>query len=76
MQTPEQKAIWRHAQTLSFMGFLALGAALIGLWTLLDHVSGKGLRGILEGAIYVACFFAVFTIQPMTHYFYARLIRR
>jgi len=53
-----------------------LGAGLMWIWSQLGHISSKGLRDVIEGAVYVACFFAVFTIQPMTHYFYARLIRR
>jgi len=76
MQTPEQKAVWRHAQTLSLLGFVALGAVLMGLWTQIDHISSKVLRDVIEGALYVAAFFAVFTIQPMTYYFYSRLIRK
>lgn len=47
----------------------------MGLWTHLDHIGSKGLRDVIEGALYVAAFFAVFAIQPMTHYFYSRLIR-
>lgn len=76
MQTPEQKAVWRHAQTLSLLWFVALGAVLIGIWTQIDHISSKSVRDVAEWAIYVAAFFAVFTIQPMTYRFYSRLIRQ
>lgn len=76
MQTPEQKAVWRHAQTLALLGFSVLGAILIVLWSQLDYINSKGLRDVIEGALYVAAFFGVFTIQPMTHHFYSRLIRR
>lgn len=75
MQTSEQKTVWRRAQTLSLIVFLALGALLMGSWMLLDHIGSKDLRDLIEGALYVAAFFAVFTIQPLTHYFYSRLIR-
>lgn len=76
MQTPEQKAVWRHAQTLSLIAFLALGAVIMGLWGQLDHVKGKTLHDVCEAVLYIAAFFAVFTIQPMAYHFYARLIRR
>lgn len=55
--------------------FAALGAILMGIWLLLVHVPSKGLHDVLEGAVYVACFFAIFAVSPMTHYFYARLTR-
>lgn len=76
MQTSTDKMVWRQAQTFAIMAFIALGAALLGLLMLLDHIGSKGPRDVLEGAIYVACFFAIFTVSPMTDYFYSRLIRR
>lgn len=76
MRTQEQKAVWRHAQTLSMVAFVAVGAALFWLWTLLDRVSTTGYHDALEGALYVACFFAIFAVRPLTDLFYSRLTRR
>jgi len=76
MRTQTNKAVWRQAQTYSMMAFAAFGAILLGFGLLLDHIGSKGLRDVIEGALYVACFFAIFTVSPMTNYFYARLTRR
>lgn len=76
MQTPEQKAIWRHAQTLALVGFFIIGAILMGSFILAGHIDNKSVRTLVEWALYVPAFFAVFTIQPMTHHFYTRLNRR
>lgn len=76
MRSFEDKAVWRHAQTLALIVFLVLGAALYWGWSMLSHVRSDGLRDLLEMAVYVASFFAVFTIQPLTYHFYSRLIRR
>jgi len=76
MRTQTNKAVWRQAQSYSMAGFAALGAILMGVWLLLDQVPSKGLHDALESAVYVACFFAIFAVSPMTHYFYARLTRR
>lgn len=75
MQTPEQKAIWRHAQTLALVGFFIIGAILMGSFVLVEHIDNKTARTLIEWALYVPAFFAVFTIQPMTYYFYTRLSR-
>jgi hypothetical protein len=76
MQTPEQKAIWSHAQTLALVGFFIIGAILMGSFVLVGHIDNKTVRTLIEWALYVPAFFAVFTINPMTHYFYTRLSRR
>ncbi|MNC49109.1 hypothetical protein D3C75_982640 [compost metagenome] len=75
MRTSTDKAIWRQAQTFACMAFIALGAVLLGLWMLRIHVSSS-YREAYEGALYVACFFAIFTVRPLTDLFYSRLIRR
>lgn len=76
MRTSTDKAVWRQAQTFAIMAYIAIGAVLMGLWLLSGHISSKGYRDAAEGAIYVACFFAIFTVRPITDYFYVRLIRR
>jgi len=76
MRTPEQKAIWNHAQTLALVGFFIIGAILMGSFVLAGHINNHSLRAVVEGVLYVPAFLAVFTIQPMTHHFYTRLNRR
>lgn len=75
MRTQTNKAVWRQAQTYSMMAFISLGAILLGLWLLRAQVDAS-YRGAYEAALYVACFFAVFTVRPLTDLFYSRLIRR
>lgn len=58
------------------IAFAAMASALWGLWTLLAQLKGTAYHDILEGAVYVAGYFAIFTVRPMTNYFYSRLTRR
>jgi len=75
MRTQTNKAVWRQAQTFAMMAFFSAGAVLLGLWLLRAQVD-TGYRGAYEGALYVASFFAIFAVRPMTDLFYSRLIRR
>ena len=69
------KAIWQKAQTYSFMAFFALGAILLGLWMLRGQVSSS-YRDLFEGAILVASYLAILSVNPLTNHFYTRLTRR
>jgi hypothetical protein len=74
MRTSTDKAVWRQAQNYAVMAFIALGAVLMGLWMLRAHVASS-YRDAFESALYVACFFAIFAVRPLTDLFYSRLIR-
>lgn len=76
MRITANKAIWRRAQSFSIAAFAAMGAILFGIWLLLDLLPSEDYRDVLEGAVLVASYLAIFAINPMTHYFYSRLNRR
>lgn len=65
----------KHAQTLSLISFLVIGALLYWLGHLIPLVRPRGLGDFLEIAHYLVCFFAVFTLPYMSDYFYSRLTR-
>ncbi|MGR4041530.1 hypothetical protein [Pseudomonas sp. 910_21] len=76
MNREAQAAHRKHAQTLALISFFVLGGILYWLTTLAEHVHNKNWRDVLEFVLYAACFFAVFTIGPMTEFFYGRITRK
>lgn len=70
------KAQTRHAQSLALIAFFIVGALLYWSFSLLGYVHSKGLRDVLEMTLSVACFFAIFLVNPLTDYFLTRLTRR
>lgn len=70
-----EKAELRHAQSLAIITFICIGVAVYWLDGLISAMHKGALRDVLNGALYIAAFFAVFTIGPMTDFYYSRISR-
>lgn len=70
-----EKAERNHAQTLAMLTFIGMGVLLYWGESHLDGMQKSALRDILKFALYIAAFFGVFTISPMTDFYQNRISR-
>ena len=71
-----EKSERNHAQTLAIITFICVVAGVYGLESWISSVTRGSLRDILQLALYVAAFFAVFTIGPMTDFYQRQIAKR
>ncbi len=68
-----EKAERNHAQSLAIITFICFGVAVYFLESAISGMHRGALRDILSGVLYIAAFFAVFTIGPMTDFYQGQI---
>lgn len=70
-----EKADSKRAQGLAIATFVCMGIAVYWLTKSIDSLQGGTIKDLLRLALYVAAFFAVFTIRPMTDFYQSAIAR-
>ena len=70
-----EKVAFQRAQGLAVVTFICMGIVVYWLTKSIDSLQGGTIKDLLRFGLYIAAFFAVFTVRPMTDFYQAAIAR-
>lgn len=70
-----EKAEFKRAQGLAVVTFICMGVVVYWLTKSIDSLQGGTTKDLLRLALYVAAFFAVLTVRPLTDFYQSAFAR-